>query len=105
MYSQLAGVEEMCFMFGLDFGATFLGVLFHVMGTRYTLMTYAGMTAVMLIVLLSYIKYSKQVKEYEKLPVDKFNESGDDCNDDDKDGDDDDFNDGNDYKHEITGNM
>ena len=66
----------MCFMFGLDFGATFLGVLFHMIGTRNTLMAYSGMTAVMLILFLVYIKYSKRVEEYEKLPA----ESGDDCN-------------------------
>ncbi len=60
----------MLFQFGLDYGAAFLGVLFHAIGTRNTLILYAGMTAIMLALLISYIKFSTHVNEYEKLPVD-----------------------------------
>ncbi len=60
----------MLFMVGLDCGAAFLGLLFHAIGTRRTLILYAGMTALVLAILLCHIKFSKHVSEYEKLPVD-----------------------------------
>ena len=66
-------------MFGCDFGATLLGILFHAIGTRNTLLIYAGMTSLVLLVFLLYIKFSENVNEYERLPSDKDESIEDQC--------------------------
>jgi hypothetical protein len=60
----------MLFQLGLDCGAAFMGLLFQAIGTRRTLILYAGMTGLVLAILICHIKFSKHVSEYEKLPVD-----------------------------------
>ena len=60
----------MFFYFGLDIGSVLFGILFQAVGTRITLIIYAVMTAILLAVLLCYLKLSKDVSDYEKLPVD-----------------------------------
>ena len=44
-----------------------LGVLFHVLGTRLTLLIYSTSSVVMLTVLLLYICFSKRAHDYERL--------------------------------------
>ena len=87
--SLIAGLEEMCFMFGLDCGATILGILFDAVGARETLAIYGGLTAFMVIIFFLYIKNSKDViNEYEKLPTSEC-ECDEKCQDDgNHDGDD-----------------
>ena len=52
---------------GFEVGSTLLGVLFHVLGTRLTLLIYSISSVVMLTVLLLYICFSKRVHDYERL--------------------------------------
>ena len=69
----------MCFMFGLDCGATILGILFDAVGACETLAIYGATTAVMLVVFFLYIKNAKEaISEYEKLPNDRceYDEKG-----------------------------
>ena len=47
-----------------------MGVLFHALGTRLTLLLYSMSSAVLLVTLLLYIRFSKYVHGYEKLPQD-----------------------------------
>ena len=84
LFSLIAGLEEMCFMFGLDCGATILGILFDAVGARETLAIYGGLTTFMVIIFFLYIKNSKDViNEYEKLPTSECDEKcQDDGNDD-----------------------
>ena len=62
-------------MFGLDSGASLFGILFHAIGTGNTLLIYAGMTSVILLVFLLYTNFSKKVNQYERLPKDRDEES------------------------------
>ncbi|CAB4015943.1 Hypothetical predicted protein [Paramuricea clavata] len=81
----ILGFESMCFILGVDCGATFIGLLFHAIGVRSTLLLYAGMTAIMLAIFLCYLKFSKHVNEYEKLPVDSDDDvDNSNANDDNK---------------------
>ena len=80
-----SGFESMFFILGVDCGATFFGLLFHAIGVRSTLILYAGMTAIMLAIFLCYLKFSKHVNEYEKLPVDSDDDvDNGNANDDNK---------------------
>ncbi len=47
-----------------------MGVLFHALGTRLTLLLYSISTAVLLVTLLLYIRFSKYEHDYEKLAQD-----------------------------------
>lgn len=88
-------------MFGLDCGATILGILFDAVGACETLAIYGGLTAFMLIIFFLYIKNSKDViNEYEKLPNDKC-EYDEKCQDD---GNDDGDNAGNEEGEHEKGN-
>jgi predicted MFS family arabinose efflux permease len=85
LFLLFSGFESMFFILGVDCGATFFGLLFHAIGVRSTLTLYAGMTAIMLAIFLCYLKFSKHVNEYEKLPVDSDDDvDNSNANDDNK---------------------
>ena len=58
------GVGEEC-------GATLFGILFHEIGTRGTLIVSATVSGMLLVILLIYLRVSKHVHKYDKLPPDK----------------------------------
>ena len=66
-------------MFGLDFGATIFGSLFDIIGTKNTLVIFGGITGIMFIIFLLYIKFSKKVDIYEKIPEETVEYNNTDC--------------------------
>lgn len=65
---------ETLFSVGFDAGASLMGVLFGALGTRMTLLIYSITSGVILVFLLLYIRFSKHVKDYEKLSQDDSDE-------------------------------
>jgi predicted MFS family arabinose efflux permease len=65
-----SGLQETVYSIGFDAGSTLMGVLFHALGTRLTLLLYSISTAVLLVTLLLYIRFSKYEHDYEKLAQD-----------------------------------
>lgn len=64
----------MCFMVGLDSGASLLGLLFHSIGKQNTLLAIAVSTLIMSIIFLLYVKYcseSEDSEKYEKIAADE----------------------------------
>lgn len=69
----------MCFLIGVDAGATIWGTLFYHIGTQFALITFAVVTGVVLATLIVYVTFSRKATEYEKLQLSENNDdSGDD---------------------------
>ncbi|CAB4024741.1 Hypothetical predicted protein [Paramuricea clavata] len=64
------GLQETVFALGTESGSALLGVLFSALGIRTTLLIYSLNSGVILVILLLYIRFSKRVDDYEKLPQD-----------------------------------
>ena len=79
LFYSFIGILTMCLGVGMDSGSSIMGMLFHWIGTRMTLLVYAVLTGFVLIVFLTYIKISTRPSEYEKLHQDDY---GDDCEND-----------------------
>ena len=60
----------MLFFLGLDGGASYYGILFHAIGTRWTLIIFASLSGFMLSALSIYVRISDDAHEYEKLARD-----------------------------------
>ena len=69
-FYSFKGILSMCNGVGIDTGSTIMGILFHGIGTRMTLLVYAVLTGFLLIVFLTYNKISTRPSEYEKLHQD-----------------------------------
>ena len=66
----------MFFFLGVDGGASYYGILFHAIGTRWTLIIFASLSGVMLSVLSIYVRISDKAHEYEKLARDSVDDDG-----------------------------
>ena len=64
------GLQMTCFFVGEECGATLFGILFHMIGTRATLIVFGAVSAMFLAILLFYLRFSEHVDEYEGLPSD-----------------------------------
>ena len=68
------GISDMVFSFGLNGGSGIMGLLFHAIGPKTTLFCYSIASAFILICLLAYIYFAKDLDDYEKLNEDKDGE-------------------------------
>lgn len=59
-----------CLYVGVDGGSTLFGILFDAIGTRATFLAFATTIAMLLAVLLMYLRFSEHAHEYENLPFD-----------------------------------
>ena len=66
----------MFFFLGSDAGSSFYGILFHAMGTRYTLIICGSISGLMFAALLIYLRISEHAHQYEKLPSDNEDDHG-----------------------------
>ena len=66
----------MFFFLGVDGGASYYGILFHAIGTRWTLIIFASLSGVMLSALLIYVRISDDAHEYEKLACNSVDDDG-----------------------------
>ena len=62
------GLLETFFAIGYEVGAVIMGTLFNAVGTQKTLVIFSVTSATMFTILFSYVRFSKRVKHYEKLP-------------------------------------
>ena len=73
----------MCLGVGIDSGSSIMGILFHGIGTKMTLLVYALLTGFVLIIFLTYLKIStrpNRPSEYQKLHQDHGDDENDENN-------------------------
>ena len=68
LYYAFSGLQKTFYFFGEEVGAAIFGIIFHALGTRATLFTFAAFFAMLLAILLLHLRFSEHVREYEKLP-------------------------------------
>ena len=72
--SMILGLQETVYAVGFGVGSSLMGVLFHALGTRMTLIIYSMITAALLVSLLLYIRFLQHDHNYKKLAQDDDNE-------------------------------
>ena len=70
LFFILLGLLETVYAVGFDAGSTVMGVLFHILGTQLTLLIYSISSAVVLVMLVLYIRFSTSLHIYEKVAQD-----------------------------------
>ncbi|CAB4027667.1 Hypothetical predicted protein [Paramuricea clavata] len=68
--SMILGLQETVYAVAFDAGSSLMGVLFHTLGTRLTLLIYSISYAVVLVMLVLYIRFSTSLHKYEKVAQD-----------------------------------
>ena len=66
----ILGIQETVYGVGFEAGSTLMGILFHALGTQLTLLVYSISSAMVLVFLLLYIRFSTSVHDYEKVAQD-----------------------------------
>ena len=67
----------MAYALGINGGSGVMGLLYHAIEPKTTLFCYSIASAIILICLLAYIYFSKDIDDWEKLPEDKDGEDSD----------------------------
>ena len=78
---RILGIQETVYGVGFEAGSTLMGILFHALGTQLTLLVYSISSAMVLVLLLLYIRFSTSVHDYEKVAQDSETWEDNDTND------------------------